>query len=101
MNSFSNRPQNTPSPARTPHTVSLDNRENLLLTGIIEVLGFDERNLMLETTQGVLAIDGEGLHIAKLNVDSGDMQVDGRVIGFYYIDKTEKTKRKLFGRETR
>jgi len=101
MNSFSNRPQSSQTPARLPHTLNLENRENLLLTGIVEVLGFDETNLMLETTLGVLAIDGQGLHIAKLNVDNGEMHVEGRIVGLYYIDKTEKPKRKLFGRESR
>ena len=101
MNSFTNRLSNSPNFPLQPHTVNLENRENVLLTGIVEVLGFDERNLTLETTQGVLAIDGEGLHIAKLNVDSGEMQINGRIFGLYYIDKTEKTKRKLFAREAR
>ncbi|MCL2213175.1 MAG: sporulation protein YabP [Oscillospiraceae bacterium] len=81
-----------------PHNLTLHNRVEMTLTGILDVMAFDEMALSLQTTAGMLNIDGEGLQISKLDVNSGEMHLEGTVRGFYYIERTEKKKSFFRGR---
>ena len=83
---------------KVPHNITLHNRSDMILTGILDVLIFDEMTLSLQTTAGMLTIDGEGLQISKLDVTSGEMHLEGTVKGFYYIERTEKKKSFFRGR---
>lgn len=73
-------------PAARPHRLVIDERERLTVTGVDEVARFDEDRIELVTVKGRLTIMGEGLHIGKLNVDTGELSVEGRVIELVYED---------------
>ena len=75
---------------KTVHTVSLKGRKNLFLTGIEDVLSFDENGLLLQTGDGTLTVDGSEIHIVTLSVESGELAVEGRICGLYYVDRTAK-----------
>lgn len=66
------------------HHVILEEREQLVISGVEEVESFDENTILLTTAQGGLEIQGEGLHIEKLSLDGGDLKVEGRVNALLY-----------------
>ena len=79
------------------HTLMLDNRKKLVITGAEDVNGFNEDAVSVKTTDGTLIIKGSGLHIDKLNLDSGDVSIEGRVDAMQYIGNGSKSKlSKLF-----
>ena len=75
-----------------PHTLMLDNRKKLVITGAEDVNGFNEDAVSVKTTDGTLIIKGSGLHIDKLNLDSGDVSIEGRVDAMQYIGNGSKSK---------
>ena len=66
------------------HHIILEEREQLIVSGVEEVESFDENTILLTTAQGALEIQGEGLHIEKLSLDGGDLRVEGRVHALLY-----------------
>ena len=62
-----------------PHHVIMEDRSRLSITGVEDVISFDETEIITRTGQGNLIIRGEGLHIGKLTLDSGEASVDGTV----------------------
>ena len=66
------------------HHVILEEREQLIVSGVEEVESFDESTIFLTTAQGCLEIQGEELHIEKLSLDGGDLKVEGRVNALLY-----------------
>lgn len=62
-----------------PHHVIMEDRCKLSITGVEDVLSFDEAEIIARTAQGNLLIRGMGLHIGKLTLDNGEMSVDGTV----------------------
>lgn len=68
------------------HKITMTNRQVCLITGVKDVLSFDVKEVLLETEQGMLAIKGEDLHVSRLSLDSGEVDVDGKVDSFAYSD---------------
>ncbi|MBQ4105067.1 MAG: sporulation protein YabP [Clostridia bacterium] len=71
--------------SQKPHTLTLDNRDKLTLTGVSDVPGFDEQTVNVLTSQGTLIIKGESLHISRLSLDTGEVSVDGRINSMQYL----------------
>ncbi len=69
------------------HSLHMDDRRRMALTGIEDVISFDERSVVLASTSGVLTVEGEDLHIVKMNVDSKELGIEGKINGIAYIDK--------------
>ena len=53
------------------HRIILDERERLSVTGVTDVIAFDEETITADTDMGVITIRGENLHISKLNLEDG------------------------------
>jgi sporulation protein YabP len=66
------------------HSLNLVNRQRMELTGVKNVLNFDEEEILLETNLGYLAVNGEQLHIIMLNLDEGEVAIQGAVNHFAY-----------------
>ena len=66
------------------HQIILEEREQLVVSGVEEVESFDENTIYLTTAQGGLEIQGEELHIEKLSLDGGDLKVEGMVESLSY-----------------
>ena len=77
--------------------VLLENRQKLLVSGVIDVESFNEQYIIVHTDLGVLAIRGEGLHISRLNIDNGELNVEGDIISLEYSD-SEGSKGGFFSR---
>ena len=67
-----------------PHKLTLDQRNSLTMTGVTEVVSFDENAIMLRTGQGDLLIQGSGLQLRQLSLEGGQVAVDGSVAAMVY-----------------
>lgn len=70
--------------ASSEQRLSLENRTRLSISGVEEVESFDENTIALQTEQGYLIIRGSGLHIEKLNLEGGELLVEGMVDALTY-----------------
>lgn len=68
------------------HRLELDGRERLVVSGVEEVERFDEEEIVMSTTAGTLVVGGSNLHIGKLNLDGGELHVDGMIHTLLYED---------------
>ena len=68
------------------HRLQLEGREKLSVSGVEDVERFDESGVIMTTSAGTLIVTGEDLHIGKLSLDGGEMQVDGRIDAVTYED---------------
>ena len=76
------------------HMLTLIDRERLSITGVTEVFSFDEEVIELETGKGYLDIKGDGLHIIKMNIDDGEVIVEGTVEEMIYHSNQGQGKKK-------
>lgn len=82
---------------RKPHTLVLDNRSRLALTGVEDVSGFDENTISVRMADCSLVVKGSSLHISKLSLDSGEVAIDGTISSLQYLGASAKSLRsKLF-----
>ncbi|MCK8817007.1 sporulation protein YabP [Natroniella sulfidigena] len=70
--------------------LELYDRKLLNLTGVVEVINFDETKIVLETNLGSLVILGEELHINQLDLDSSKLSVDGYIRELKYDQELHK-----------
>lgn len=68
----------------TNHHIIIQNRKIIQLTGIKDVISFDEKEVILETIQGVLTIKGNELHVSRLTVEKGEADLEGMIDSFFY-----------------
>ncbi len=82
------------------HQLRLVGRESMELSGVTDVVSFDEESVMLSTVCGDLQIEGSGLHIHVLSMEEGIVTLDGRVDGISYYDPraAEQEGRGFFGK---
>lgn len=82
-----------------PHHVIMEDRTKLTITGVEDVISFDEAEIITRTGQGNLMIRGRNLHIGKLTLDTGEVTIDGTISELCYEDTTPSTGlwAKLFG----
>lgn len=76
------------------HTITLVDREKLSIAGVTEVFSFDEEVIELETGKGYLDIKGDGLHVIKMNIDEGEVVVEGVVDELIYHNNQGQSKKK-------
>ena len=72
-------------------------REGISISGVNDVVSFDETGISLETLCGSMAIEGEGLRVRTLNTNDGVVEIDGKINGVYYYENKPVKKRTLFG----
>ncbi len=65
----------------------LENREKLSISGVLDVLSFDDQIVILETELGLLTVKGENLRINKLSLDTAEVIVDGEIYSLGYSEK--------------
>lgn len=72
--------------AQKSHKLIMTGRRTALLTGINDVLSFDPNEVLLDTVQGTLMIRGEDLHVSRLSIEKGEVDIDGKVNSLAYTD---------------
>ena len=66
------------------HRLIINNREKGSLTGILDVISFDENMIVLDTDMGLLTIKGKDLHVSRLTLEKGEIDLEGRTDSFVY-----------------
>ncbi len=67
-----------------PQRLTLEDRQHLTLTGVTDVDSFDDTVVLLHTNRGLMTIRGEGLQLKNLNLEGGQVQVEGTVSAIVY-----------------
>ncbi|MBE6989800.1 MAG: sporulation protein [Ruminococcaceae bacterium] len=66
------------------HRVQLEGRESLAVSGVEDVVRFDEGYIVMTTCAGTMIVTGSNLHIGKLSLDGGELHVDGHIDAIQY-----------------
>ncbi len=74
------------------HNLILKERKSLNVSGVLDVDSFDDNTVVAYTDMGELTIKGRDLHISKINLDSGDLVLDGEVSLLEYTDNNQGEK---------
>jgi len=83
------------------HRIVVNQRESMELSGVTDVISFDEQTVVLSTVCGEMAIEGSTLHIHVLSMDQGIVTLDGRIdsVTYYEHESSGKgEKQGFFGR---
>jgi len=72
--------------AAVTHRLSLNGRKKALVTGVKDVLSFDAGEVLLETEMGILMLRGDELHVNRLSLEKGEVDIEGRVDSMNYSD---------------
>ena len=75
------------------HNITFDNRKNGAITGVKDVISFDLTSILLETEYGMATIKGRDLHINRLSVESGELEIEGVIDGIMYSDVESYAKK--------
>jgi len=84
------------------HKITLTNRKAGNFTGVLDVISFDISEIFLETEQGMLNVKGKDLHVNRLNLEKGEVDIEGNIDAFTYsqipssIKKTDSFLGKIF-----
>ena len=68
------------------HKIILNNRNQGNLTGILDVISFDENTIVLDTDMGLLTIKGKDLHVNRLSLEKGEVDLAGHIDSIAYSD---------------
>jgi sporulation protein YabP len=68
------------------HKVNLNARSSATITGVKDVLSFDAGEVLLETEMGILMLRGNELHVNRLTLEKGEVDIDGRIDSLTYSD---------------
>ena len=82
--------------AHLPHKLQLNERESLTMTGVAEVVSFDENAVVLQTSLGLLVIQGQQLQLKNLTLEGGQVAVEGSIRALSYEEPRQTGWRRLF-----
>ena len=80
----------TGSLANVNHNIIMENRNKVSISGVEDVENFDEQVVVLYTSEGLLTVRGADFHINKLNVESGEVIIEGEVESLVYSEGGSK-----------
>lgn len=79
------------------HKVTITGRKSGTISGVSDVLSFDVNEIVLQTTEGMMMMKGEELHVSRLTLEKGEVDVDGKIDSITY---TSGAQGKKSGRES-
>ena len=80
-----------------PHKLSLNERRELTMTGVTEVVSFEDSAVVLRTALGTLIVQGSGLQLKTLSLEGGQVAIDGSVSALIYEEPRMSGWRRFFG----
>ena len=80
------------------HACRLENRNAASLTGVREVVSFDENQVVMDTDMGLLTIKGKDLHVSRLTVEKGEMEGQIDSLAYSSNESLHKSGESLFNR---
>ena len=75
------------------HKMMMDNRRKVEISGVNDVISFDLNTILLETDYGMMTIKGSNLHVNRLSVEKGEVDVEGKLDGINYSDISSYAKK--------
>lgn len=89
------------SEPKREHEVKISKRKEMSVSGVSEVISFDEESIRLMSSEGEIYVEGEDIKIGVLDTDRGIVTFSGKLNGFYYLSdeesaKKDKKRKKLF-----
>ena len=82
---------------KLPHKLSLNERRELTMTGVTEVVSFEENAVVLRTALGTLIVQGSSLQLKTLSLDGGQVAVDGSISALIYEEPRLGGWKRFFG----
>ena len=84
------------------HRLTLSQRKEGTITGVTDVFSFNEHEILLKTSQGMLTVKGRELHVSRLELEKGEVDLEGQVDALLYTGQEPKKKEgsllsRLFG----
>ena len=79
------------SPAAQGHSLALKDRRQLAVTGVGRIVSCDEASAVLETALGTLTVGGQELQVSELSVQSGQVQITGRIEFLQYAENRQSS----------
>lgn len=79
-----------------PHKLQLNERKKLTMTGVTEVVSFDEAAVVLQTSMGLLIVQGQQLQLKNLSLEGGQVAVEGDINALSYEEPRQGGWRRLF-----
>lgn len=73
-------------PVQKGHKLVVNNRKTSLVTGVIDVLSFDLNEILLETEQGMMMVKGTDLHVNRLSLEKGEVDLSGNIDSISYSE---------------
>ena len=87
---------------RRAHQVIMLNKRQMTVSGVIRVENFNDNTIVVITEFGTMTIEGASLHISKLSLETGEVNIDGELAGLFYsggeFDTSGKKSSALFGK---
>lgn len=80
------------------HNLILEDRNRLTVTGVSDIERFDEEEVVVATELGQLTIKGQGLHLNKIDVEDGELSVEGELDSLAYADRQDRVQGGFFAR---
>ena len=74
------------------HIISINNRKNIVLSGIKKLNSFDDCEFFVDSIMGSLIIKGENLELIKLDTFQGNLSIKGKINNIFYLDDNKKIK---------
>jgi sporulation protein YabP len=84
--------------APSRHILTVDKRESVMVTGVTDVISFDEESVIAETEMGIIVIRGVNLHVNRINLEVGELSVAGEIDGVSYENSSGKKGKSFMGR---
>lgn len=75
------------------HKLVINNRKTSMVTGVLDVLAFDLNEILLETEQGMLMVKGTDLHVNRLSVEKGEVDLTGHIDSIAYSEVQQANKK--------
>ena len=77
------------------HKLVVNNRKTSMVTGVLDVLSFDLNEILLETEQGMLLVKGTDLHVNRLSVEKGEVDLSGTIDSVSYSNISQAKKQEI------
>lgn len=68
------------------HKIALHDRKGGMISGVSDVLSFDLNEIVLDTVQGMLMVRGQELHMKRLTLEKGEVEIEGEIDSLVYSD---------------
>ena len=77
-----------------PHKIIIENKQRVVVTGVEDMDSFNENEVIYLTSVGMMTITGQDLHVSKLNLEDGQLIVEGVIECADYTDHDEQRMKK-------